>query len=120
MNKRTLVIGASTKPGRYANLAIEMLKEYGHEVVAFGKDAGSVGDTPILQKIPDDHALDTVTMYVSPVNQPELIPTILGLHPKRIIFNPGTENPAFEKEAQLQGIEVENACTLVLLRSRMY
>jgi predicted CoA-binding protein len=120
MSKRTLVIGASTKPGRYANLAIEMLKEYGHEVMAFGKESGLVGDTLILQKIPEDQAYDTVTMYVSPANQLELMPTILGLHPKRIIFNPGTENPAFEKEALLHGIEVENACTLVMLRSRMY
>ena len=120
MSKRTLVIGASTRPGRYANLAIELLKEYGHEVVAFGKDKGMVGNTPIKQQFPNGEAFDTVTMYVAPQNQSELIPQVLDLHPKRIIFNPGTENVEFEELAKKLGIEVENACTLVMLRSRLY
>ena len=120
MNKSTLVIGASKKPGRYANMAIELLKEYGHEVYAFGKDSGMVGNTPILQQIPTIDGLDTVTMYVAPENQSELIPKITSLQPKRIIFNPGTENPDFEHIARLAGIEVEIACTLVMLRSNQY
>lgn len=120
MSKKTLVVGASLKPGRYANMAIELLNQYGHEVVAYGKDKGKVGDIDIQTEWPEGELFDTVTLYVAPSNQEELMPKVLALNPRRIIFNPGTENSVFEQLAHQAGIGVDEACTLVMLRTNQY
>lgn len=118
--KKTLVIGASEKPDRYSNKAIRMLRRHGHPVVAIGPRAGKVEDVPF------DHALlpftdiHTVTLYVGEAHQPEYYAYVLGLKPERIIFNPGTENEAFEALASGAGIECLEACTLVLLTTGQY
>jgi uncharacterized protein len=113
--KRTVVIGASPKTNRYSNLAVRRLKEHGHEVIAVGLRNGDINGTPIHGDRPIITDVDTVTLYVGPRNQPVLYDYILSLNPKRIIFNPGTENSELEKKATEKGIEVLEACTLVML-----
>lgn len=120
--KKTVIIGATTNPGRYAYLAARMLTEYNHEIVPVGIKDGAVFGKQILDiyERPTIEGVDTVTLYIGPQRQPEHIDYILGLKPKRIIFNPGTENEEFISRAEKQGIEALEACTLVMLRSRQF
>jgi len=115
MLKKTLVLGASLKPVRYSNLAIRRLVEYGHPVVAVGRREGEVEGVEILTGMPELSGIDTVTVYLNEDNQKPFEEYILKLKPRRIVFNPGAENPRFKKIAAGQGIEVEDACTLVML-----
>ena len=115
MSKRTVVIGASSNPERYAYKAVASLHKHGHEVFPIGIRAGKIEGIDIITDKPALINIDTVSLYVGPSNQPEWYDYILSLKPKRIIFNPGTENPDFEKISQQQGIETSEACTLVLL-----
>ena len=119
-NKQTLVIGASDNPSRYSFLAINMLREHHHAVKAIGRKAVIVADVAVdTEKLPLEN-IDTVTLYVNPDHQKEYEDYILSLKPKRIIFNPGTENPAFEAKANAAGIQTMEACTLVLLSTGQY
>lgn len=118
--KKTVVIGASPNPGRYAFLATERLRRHGHEVVAVGLRPGQIGDVAIHADRPAVADVDTVTLYVGPQHQPAWRDYILALHPKRIIFNPGTENDDLEQAARAQGIETVEGCTLVMLASGQY
>jgi hypothetical protein len=113
--KKTVVIGASDNPDRYANIATRMLKDHGHEVVAVGLKDCMIGDTKVTKELAPVSNVDTVTLYVGPRHQPYWYSYILSLKPRRIIFNPGTENSAFEMMARDEGIEVVSACTLVML-----
>jgi uncharacterized protein len=120
--KKTVIIGATTNPGRYAYLAARMLNDYRHEIVPVGIKEGEVFGKEILdifEKPPVDN-VHTVTLYIGPQKQPAYYSYILGLKPKRIIFNPGTENDEFEKLAEEQGIEALEGCTLVMLRSGQF
>ncbi len=118
--KKTLVIGASENPSRYSYMAINSLLRHKHQVVAIGTKAGQVSGIKIeTNKVPFDK-IDTVTLYINPGIQKEYYDYIIGLNPKRIIFNPGTENHELEKIAQQNGIETEEACTLVLLSTNQY
>ncbi len=120
-NKKTLVIGASANPARYSNLAIHSLRQKDYEVVALAKRAAQVADVEIVTKFPAaDENIHTITMYVGPQNQPEYYKPILSLQPKRVIFNPGTENPELMKQLRENGIEVTVACTLLLLSTGQY
>lgn len=115
MNKKTVVIGASENPERYAYKAVASLVNHGQDVVAVGLKDGKILNIPITSErkfIPD---VDTVTMYVGAKNQPAWYDYILSLKPKRIIFNPGAENDELAKLAAKNGIEVVEACTLVML-----
>ncbi len=119
-NKKTLVLGASSNSERYSYMAVTKLLAHGYEVIPLGIKAGKIGDVDILteRKIyPDIH---TVSLYVGPNNQKEWFDYILSLKPKRIIFNPGTENSEFKNLAEANGIEAEEACTLVLLSIGSY
>ena len=120
--KKTVIIGATTNPGRYAYLAARMLKEYNHEIVPVGIKDGAVFGEEILDifKRPEIPNVDTVTLYIGPQRQPEHIDYILSLKPKRIIFNPGTENEEFIRRAEAAGVEALEACTLVMLKSRQF
>ena len=118
--RTTLVVGASENPERYAYKAIIKLQEHGFNVFAFGLKPGSVGNVPIQTTFPKEIEIDTVTLYVGPERQTALITEIIALKPRRIIFNPGTENPDFVNRAQDAGIITEIACTLVLLASESY
>lgn len=119
-SKKTLVIGATPNPVRYAYVATEMLYDYGHKVVLFGIKRGAIHHLDILNKWPIDTDIDTITMYISPTIQRDYYERIIQTKPKRIIFNPGTENPEFQKIVKDAGIQVQNACTLVLLRTNQY
>lgn len=118
--KKTVVLGASSNPDRYSFLAVNKLKAFKHPVVAIGKRAGTVGDTPILAAPEPQEGVDTVTLYLNPTNQQPYYDYILGLKPQRIIFNPGTENPELIRKAREQNIEPVVGCTLVMLSAGMY
>ena len=120
MSKTTVVLGASANPARYSNIAISRLRQHGHPVVAIGKREGAVGDIPVETAARQIENPDTVTLYLNPGNQKQYYDYILGLKPKRIIFNPGTENSELEKMAEAAGIQTMEACTLVLLSTGQY
>ncbi len=115
MSKKTLVIGASENPARYSNKAIHKLRFFEHPVVALGAKAGKVEDVIIETEHKDFKDIDTVSIYLNVQNQKSLEDYILSLKPKRIIFNPGAENPEFKSRAEKLNIECEEACTLVML-----
>ena len=119
-SKKTLVIGATPKPERYAYIATEMLHDFGHEVVPYGIKKGTIGDYTILNEWPNSQEFDTITLYINPILQEGFYDQILALKPKRIIFNPGTENSALEEMAKAKNIKTLDACTLVLLRTNQY
>ena len=119
-NKRTLVLGATPNPSRYAFLATNMLKDFGHDTVLYGIKKGEIAGQTILNSWPEDEKVDTVTLYVNPKIQVDYYQKIFSLDPKRIIFNPGTENPELERMAEERGIEALEACTLVLLRTNQF
>lgn len=118
--KKTLVFGASIRPYRYSNLALRRLVQNGIDVEAFGLRSGSVAGVEIQTNLESFKQIDTVTLYMNPGRQREFYDQILSLKPRRVIFNPGTENPEFYKLLDKKGIEVEVACTLVLLATGSY
>lgn len=122
MSKKTVVVGATPNTSRYAFLASEMLASYQHPIVPIGIKTGEMLGQPILNinDRPTISDVDTITMYIGPQHQAPYYEYLLSLQPKRIIFNPGTENPEFEKLAEESGVEAMEACTLVLLRSNQY
>ena len=117
---KTLVFGASLKKERYSNIALNMLLDYGHEVVAVGGRAGEVRGVEILTGHPEFNDIHTITIYMGAARQEEHLDYLVGLSPKRVIFNPGAENSVFEMRLQKEGIETAHACTLVLLRTDQY
>lgn len=120
MSKKTLVLGASTNPGRYSYLAVNRLTSNNHAVVAVGKREGKIGPVEIQTGKPNEQEVDTVTLYLNPTNQQAYYDYILSLNPKRIIFNPGTENDELERMAKDKGIKTMEACTLVMLSTGQY
>jgi predicted CoA-binding protein len=119
-NKKTLVLGATTRTDRYANIAINRLVEKGHSVIAIGHDNGQVAGINIQHKQIPLTNIDTVTLYLNPLRQKEYYNYIIEAKPRRVIFNPGTENPVFYQLLQSNGIKVEVSCTLVLLATNQY
>ncbi|MFB9844277.1 CoA-binding protein [Mucilaginibacter ginsenosidivorans] len=119
-NKKTLVLGATPTEGRYANLAANRLVRSGHSIVNVGVRTGEVAGVPIEKPETIHRDIDTITLYVGPQNQKGLYNYILETNPKRIIFNPGTENSELRRMATEKGIETEYACTLVLLSIGQY
>lgn len=117
---KTLVLGASQKPERYSYLAIRSLRKHQIEVVAIGARKGIVEDVEIQTELKDFEDIHTVTLYLSPKNQIPYYSYIISLNPKRIIFNPGTENPELEELARKNGIDVVEGCTLVMLSNGTY
>jgi predicted CoA-binding protein len=118
--KKTLVIGASTNPERYSFLAVNKLVTNNHPVVALGLKKGTVAGVEIETEKKPFENIDTVTLYINPSRQPGYYNYILSLHPKRLIFNPGTENDELSDLAKKNGIEPKDACTLVLLSTHQY
>jgi predicted CoA-binding protein len=119
-NKKTLVIGASDDTSRYSNMAIKSLRKHNHDVVGIGNRPGTVLDVDFGKEHKPFEGIDTVTLYINPGRQTDYYDYILSLHPKRIIFNPGTENPELERLAEEQGIKTMEACTLVLLSTGQF
>jgi predicted CoA-binding protein len=120
MKDLTLVIGASENPERYSNLAVRSLQQHGFRTAAIGNRPGNIEGTPIQKGEVALQNVDTVTLYLNPANQQAYYTYILSLQPRRIIFNPGTENPELMRLAQAKGIECLPACTLVLLSTGQY
>lgn len=118
--KNTLVLGASPNPARYSYLAIQQLRAHQHPVVAIGKRNGAIGNVYIEKEKKELDNIDTVTLYLNPFNQKEYYDYILSLKPRRIIFNPGTENDELAEKAAEQGIHTMEACTLVMLSTGQY
>jgi len=118
--KKTLVLGASENPSRYAYLAAKRLLDAGHPVVLIGARSGHVLEQPILTDHPVLEHIHTVTLYLNPKHQEEYEDYIVALEPARVIFNPGTENPDFMDRLEEAGVEVLPACTLVMLSAGMF
>lgn len=114
-NKPTVVIGASPQSSRYSYLATLSLQKHGHQVYPLGIHAGQINGLEIVTSNPALENVDTVTLYIGPDKQAGWADYIFSLNPKRIIFNPGTENRELEQQAMDRGIEALEACTLVLL-----
>lgn len=110
------MIGASTNPSRYSFSAVQLLNQNEHDVVPIGIKAGQIDEIDIITDRPEIEDVDTITLYIRPDLQKNYEEYIWSLNPKRIIFNPGTENPVLIKKAKERGIEIEIACTLVMLR----
>lgn len=118
--KKTLVLGASSNPARYSFIAINRLTSYGHPVVAIGNRVGEVAGVDIIKDTPEWEDIDTITLYLNPTNQKPYYDYILSLNPKRVIFNPGTENHELEAALREQGSKAVEGCTLVMLGTGQY
>jgi len=118
--KKTLVIGASLKNERYSNKAIKKLREYKHPVKAIGLREGTVLDVAIDKEKLDYKDIDTVTLYLNAKRQFDYYDYVVSLNPKRVIFNPGTENIEFYELLEENKIAYEASCTLVLLSTGQY
>jgi predicted CoA-binding protein len=118
--KKTLVLGAGPRPDRFSHKAAVALHRAGHPIVPVGIHSGEVAGQAILHGQPAIEHVDTVTLYLNPARQREYYDYILSLQPKRILFNPGTENHELEELAAKHGIECVEGCTLVMLALRMY
>jgi uncharacterized protein len=116
----TLVIGASENTERYANMAVRLLLKKNKSVVAIGNKSGNIETVPIHKGKVFFEDIDTVTLYINPSIQKDYYDYILSLKPKRIIFNPGTENEELKSIVNSAGIMTEEACTLVLLNLNQY
>ena len=110
-NKKTLVLGATVKSEKAAYKAIEMLVAKGHSVLALGQNTGEVAGVKNI---------DTISLYLNPTRQRDYYNYIVDAKPKRVLFNPGTENPEFYQLLDLNNIKYEAACTLVLLTLNKY
>lgn len=117
---KVLVLGASLKSNRYSFQAVKDLVKYGHEVKAIGNREGELAGIKIEKGLPLFDQIDTVTLYLNPFNQKGYYDYIISLSPRRVIFNPGTENNDFEERLNNKGIICEIACTLVLLRTNQF
>lgn len=118
--KKTVVLGASGNPSRYSYLAVQKLRAFNHPVIAVGRREGQVADVAISREQVKEPDIDTVTLYLNPKNQMEYYDYILAIHPKRIIFNPGTENDELIEKAKTNNIQPVIACTLVMLSTGQY
>lgn len=120
MNKKTIVLGASSKEDRYSNRAVKMLLKNNHDTIALGFENVIVENVQIETEWKQYENIDTITLYLNPQRQKEYYDYILNLKPNRIIFNPGTENSELEKLALDKNIKTLEACTLVLLSTGQY
>ncbi|MGC6430173.1 MAG: CoA-binding protein [Jejuia sp.] len=120
MGKKTLVLGASLKPNRYSNYAIQRLVANHIETVAFGLKKGDVEGVAIATDLLNYEDIHTVTLYLNSKRQKTYYNYIVSLKPSRVIFNPGTENPELYEILKERNIDFEVACTLVLLSTNQY
>ena len=118
--KKTLVMGASTEPSRYAYKAVKMLQRFGHPVVAMGKKEDNLDGIKIEKGAAPFDGVNTVTLYLNPMNQRPYYDYIIELSPKRVLFNPGTENPELYALLRENHIDIEIGCTLVMLSTNQY
>lgn len=116
MQEHVLVLEASLKQFRYSNIATKTLLQHNHKITAVGNREGYISDIQVKKEIPENpEKVDTITLYLGPSNQKEYYDKILQLKPRRIIFNPGTENKELEKLARENNIETMESCTIIML-----
>jgi len=120
VNYKTLILGASTNPERYSHQAVIRLFQAGIETLPMGVNQGKILELPILPFFSELKDIHTVSIYLSSKNQSDYFDYLIKLNPKRVLFNPGTENEAFASLLDAHGIYWENACTLVLLSTNQY
>lgn len=119
--ENVVVVGASANEERYSNKAMKMLAEHGHNPIPVAPAADSILGRKVVARVGDvTEKVDTVTLYVGPQRQDGLFEQIIAQKPKRVIFNPGTENPAEYDRLRAAGIEPIEACTLVMLRTGQF
>lgn len=115
------VLGASTNPERYSNKAVRLLREHGHQVIPVNPAQDVIEGLPVMHTLGDiQETIDTLTLYMAPKHLAALADSIVALKPGRVIFNPGTEDPALQTRLDAAGIRWEEACTLVLLRTGQF
>lgn len=115
-SERVVIVGASDKPDRYAHKAMVQLLCHGHEVVLVHPRLREIEGRPVLPDLTQvEGSIDTITLYVNPAISSRMAEALIALHPRRVLFNPGTENPGLAQKLQAAGIATEEACTLVLL-----
>jgi uncharacterized protein len=120
-SKRTIIVGASDKPDRYSHMAQLLLREHDHEVVPVHPKLASIAGIPVMTDLSQiSDPVDTVTMYVGAAISSGLADKLIALKPRRVIFNPGAENPELAAKLEAAGVVTEEACTLVLLRTGQY
>ncbi|MCB1102469.1 MAG: CoA-binding protein [Kiritimatiellae bacterium] len=121
MKQRVVVVGASPKPERYANRAIRLLLEHGHDVIPVHPAVDSIEGVAVMPRLSGiTGPVDTVTLYVSAAISTTMEEALIKLQPGRVIFNPGAENPGLQAALAANGIDTEDACTLVLLHSNQF
>jgi len=119
--ERVVVIGASDSPERYSHQAQLLLRQHGHEVLPVHPRLTAIEGVPVVADVSAIAGpVDTVTLYVGPAISQNLTDKLIALKPRRVIFNPGTENAALEAALTSAGIGCEQACTLVLLRTGQF
>jgi len=119
-NKKTLVIGATSKPERAVYKAVEMLVAKGHSVLALGQNKGEIAGVKINTKAIPVKNIDTISLYINPSRQRDYYNYIVDIKPKRVLFSPGTENPELYQLLELNNIKYEESCTMVLLTLNKY
>ncbi len=117
---KTVVLGATPDVSRFANRAVKMLKAHGHQVIPVGQKKGEIDGLPIHNDQPQLQDVDTVSLYIGSRNQSDIYDYVVSLKPRRVIFNPGTENREFEDKLKEAGIETVEHCTLVMLGSNTF
>ncbi|MBK7029447.1 MAG: CoA-binding protein [Bacteroidales bacterium] len=118
--KNVLLLGASLDPSRYSYMCLSDLAMQKIPVIAVGLKEGNVSGIQIVKSVPDGQAIHTVTLYLGARNQEPYFQYILNLRPVRVIFNPGTENPGFERKLEEAGIEVLAACSIMMLHAGIF
>lgn len=118
--KSTLILGASLNELRYSNKAIKELLSNKIKVFAVAKNIGETHGVKILNNFPKGVKIDTISIYLNIKFQDQYVEPIIDISPRRVIFNPGTENPKVFKYFSSKGVECENSCTLVLLSTNQY
>lgn len=120
-NQTVAILGASDNPDRYAYLALKMLQDYGHKPLPVNPTLKAIEGLPVSATLGElKEPVHTLTMYLGAARSNKLIEDIVKLKPGRVIFNPGSENPALEARLREAGLPFEHACTLVLLRTGQF
>ena len=116
-SERVVIVGASDNPERYSHKALLLLRHHGHEILPVHPKLTSIEGVPVMSDLSQVAGpVDTVTMYVGAAISKGLTDKLVAMKPKRVIFNPGAENPELQERLTTAGVDVEEACTLVLLR----
>lgn len=118
--QKVAILGASDKPERYSYKAMNALIQSGHEVFLITPRLKTIDNHKCYKDLNELKDIDTLTLYIGPQLSIKMKDEIIRLNPKRIIFNPGTENSKLSELLQTTKIKQEEACTLVLLSTNQF